>query len=150
MSSNSSQSSFDCGEQGLRYVAGYIAHKLRPLYPDLGCKTCDEGLFVQDLSPWITQLSRGGLINPSEDFLATIKKFEVHFNALHKEKLDPSKGVISRLVQTLQLHHPDVALPIIKKYCRTRTFIRLKHLNREIKSLAHLKQNQRQLNYFRT
>ena len=89
-------------------------------------------------------------MKPSEDFLATIKKFEVHFNVLHKEKLDASKGVISRLVQTLQLHHPDVPLPIIKKYCRTRTFIRLKHLNRELKSLAHLKRNQRQLNYFQT
>ena len=32
-------SNFDCGTEGLKYVAGYLAHAFRIKYPTLGCKT---------------------------------------------------------------------------------------------------------------
>ena len=119
--SKDSPKKFDCGEEGLAYLAGYIAHKFCSIYPELGTKTCDFHLFHEDSSPWITQLSRGGLVKPSEDFLKTVKEFEKLFEEFHSDKINTTKGVISKLVENLQKQHPTVPTQLIKKFARTRT-----------------------------
>ena len=140
---------FDCGEEGLAYLAGYyIAHKFCSIYPELGTKTCDFHLFHEDSSPWITQLSRGGLVKPSEDFLKTVKEFEKLFEEFHSDKINTTKVVISKLVENLQKQHPTVPTQLIKKFARTRTFIRLKHLNQDIKTASLLKRNIQQKKQF--
>ena len=110
----------------------------------MGTKTCDFRLVQEDSSPWITQLSRGGLVKPSEDFLKTVKEFE----EFHSDKINTTKGVISKLVENLQKQHPTVPTQLIKKFARTRTFIRLKHLNQDIKTASLLKRNIQQKKQF--
>ena len=116
----------------------------------MGTKTCDFRLVQEDSSPWITQLSRGGLVKPSEDFLKTVQAFEKHFEKFHSDKINTTKGVISELVENLQRQHPTVPIQLIKKFARTRTFIRLKHLNQEIKMASLLKRNLQQKKQFST
>ena len=90
-------SNFDCGTEGLKYVAGYLAHAFRIKYPTLGCKTSlfRESFFTKTSAPWILSLSRGGL-------------------TVHKVR----EG------------------DIVKKFVRTRTFIRIKFLNHQLQAEA--------------
>ena len=89
-------------------------------------------------------------MKPSEDFLKTVQAFENHFEKFHSEKINTTKGVISELVENLQRQHPTVLIQLIKKFARTRTFIRLKHLNKEIKMASLLKRNLQQKKQFST
>ena len=60
--------SFDCPNEGLSYVAGFMASKFCNEFPELGQKTCDASPFQPTNSPWLSALSRGGLTQPSTDF----------------------------------------------------------------------------------
>ncbi|QQP52594.1 Hypothetical protein FKW44_004785, partial [Caligus rogercresseyi] len=42
-----------CSEQGLAYIAGFLAKKFKDAYPNLGKKTCDFGSYEETTSPWI-------------------------------------------------------------------------------------------------
>ena len=149
VSSDFSNSTFDCNTEGFAYVAGYYAHKFKSEYPELGIKTCDAQLFGQDSSVWITALSRGGLTKPSNKFLSILKNFEDIFDVFHGSTINPCQNVITSLIKLIQSKHPEVPLSVVKKYSRTRTFIRIKNLNRKINQEAFRKRNEKQLKQFK-
>ncbi len=126
----------DCGTQGLSYVAGYIARKFNKKYPDLGQKTCDLNFIHGTSSPWIVHLSNGGLTVPAEDFFEACCKFEksfVAFHSSHKNLIDQEPDVISRMHRQLVCHFPEWPSDVLLFFAKTRTFIRLKYVNHNLK-----------------
>ncbi|CAB4060218.1 unnamed protein product [Lepeophtheirus salmonis] len=59
---------WDLNFEGLSYISGFIAHKMKLLHPNLGKKTSDIYLNDHGLTLWIYHLSRGGLMVPSDNF----------------------------------------------------------------------------------
>lgn len=127
----STTSSCDCSEEGIIYFAGYLAFKFRKDYPQLGSPTA--WLPTPELSPWLESLSRGGLCQPSNSFIAQVKKMEKIFNKMHGSDLLNISFVTQTLFTLLCDAVPDVPIPVLKKYSSTRTFIRLKYINRKAK-----------------
>jgi hypothetical protein len=124
----------DCSLEGLKYVAGYLAHKLRVKYPELGSRTSEQYAFAQATAPWISTLSRGGLTVPSVQFMENILAFEELFKEIHGDGLNTQHKVMQTTIEYITLKFPSIPNEIIKKYVRTRTFIRIKFLNHQLKA----------------
>ena len=125
--------SFDCETEGLKYVAGYIASKFIKKYPELGQKTSEFLLFERTTSPWISSLSKGGLVLPSEEFLSKIYQMEIIFQAVHSDTISGECNVIKKLSKLLKRDIPSVPEEVLNKFAKTWTFIRLKFLNCNLK-----------------
>ncbi len=118
----------DCSEEGLKYVAGFLAFKLKKKYPGLGtsansplsCLSC----------PWIETVSYGGLTKPTAIFLTQIQEFEETFKRLHGQGISREEGIIQKLKSELAARHPSVPDDILSLYSKTRTHIRIKFLKR--------------------
>ncbi|KAJ4451774.1 hypothetical protein ANN_03246 [Periplaneta americana] len=82
---------------------------------------------------WIEKLSRGDLLKPSDEWLCTVKQFEVVFVGVHGDKLNCC-NVIKGMCNILAQKFPHVHPLIIKIYTRTRTFIRIRSLNTAAKT----------------
>ena len=132
---------FDCPTEALKYVAGFLAHKLRDKYPDLGEKTSETLSGARTESPWIHALSRGGLTAPSSDFMRKIISFEKIFKNIHGNSLYREEKVISFTIASIVKQFPKFPLDVIKKYVRTRIFIRIKFLNHQIRTEKEAKKN---------
>ena len=119
---------FDCEHEGLKYVAGYVAHSFLLENPELGQKSCEIPAF-KSTAPWITALSRGGLVVPSEQFMKQIYEMEKVFVSIHKDSISYEKNIIKKFHKILVSRFPTLPSPVLKKYARTRTFIRIRFLN---------------------
>jgi hypothetical protein len=142
--------SFDCEDEGLKYVAGYVAHCFLKERPDLGEKTTDISAFTKYTSPWISALSRGGLVVPSEEFVAKVYEMEKIFICLHKDNVSLQRNVVKNFHALLLSKFPDLPSALLKKYARTRTFIRIRNLNNRLKvdDAAHATRKRKQLFQF--
>jgi hypothetical protein len=82
--------------EALKYVAGYVAFKLKGQYPDLGVvssKVINEQTVCS--SSWINALSRGGLRQPSAAWFQSIQNLKKKtFNRHHGTDLSKESGVI--------------------------------------------------------
>lgn len=137
---------FDCADEGLKYVAGFLAHKFRQKYPELGCKTRDLVNPGQTISPWISALSRGGLTLPSDSFLKQVRLFEEVFKDIHgKNGLNAQYRVMETTEKQILGRFKSVPAEVVKKYVRTRTFIRIKFLNQKVKVEKEAKRKSRDL-----
>lgn len=121
--------SFDCESEGLKYVAGYVASKFLDKFPDLGQKTSDYSVFEETTAPWITALSKGGLVVPSEEFLSKVYQMEQIFLSVHGSEISKEHRAIEKLSSLYIKKVPSVPKEVAKKFAKTRTFIRLKYLN---------------------
>ncbi len=122
----------DCSDEGLSYVAGFIAKKF-PLRTELGVKTVDASA---SSCSWIMWKSNGGLRVPSEEFLEACRKFEAvfqTFHSTHKNGIDQDCNVIIRMSDVLHEKFPSWPKEVLEFFARTRTFIRIKHLNNCLK-----------------
>jgi len=97
---------------------------------------------------WIATLSRGGLTVPSEQFLRTVQTFELVFKEIHGDGLNTQYKVMETNIQIISSRFPTVPVEVVKKYVRTRTFIRIKHLNLLLKAEKDLRRNKRKLKHF--
>lgn len=115
---------------GVRFVAGWVAHKHKIEHPEFGSRAFDYTKTKKSQPTWIEQLSKGGLTEPAEFWLNIVKDIESHFQNYHgKVGLKSGPGVINNLLTILVSLYPDVPKKILKTYARVRTFIRMKYLN---------------------
>ncbi|KAJ3640227.1 hypothetical protein Zmor_003540 [Zophobas morio] len=131
--------------EGLRYVAGYVAHRFRHKYPHLG--TPAENVPHSFEADWIQFLSRGNLLQPSSDLLHAAELLETLFLTFHGTQINKQPYIIKYLVQQLKRHLPENMLADEVYHClvRTRTFIRIRELNKR-SFYANLKrQNKRKI-----
>ena len=138
----------DCSSQGFGYICGFLARKFASKYPFLGSKSSDVDINKSDIStPWIKHLSNGGLIVPSDVFVAGCHEFEKIFNNFHnchKNGIDQNPKVITRLNEVLIQKFPSWPKDLLCLFGKTRTFIRIKYLNNQLKS-GEAKANIREL-----
>uniref|UniRef100_A0A1B0CDP9 Uncharacterized protein n=1 Tax=Lutzomyia longipalpis TaxID=7200 RepID=A0A1B0CDP9_LUTLO len=110
----------DIEEEGLIYVAGYIAAK-RKFSESLGCPTAQN----PPTSPWLANLSEGGLYSPTPQFLNEVKVMEELFKEQHpKNSLSKSPGILHRLLEKSNEKNLTCSYATQKLFFRTRIFIR--------------------------
>lgn len=84
-------------------------------------------------APWIVALSKGGLVIPSQQFLCQIYEMETIFSSLHGNSISSAKNITKAFFKLCATRFPDVSPDVLKKFVRTRTFVRIRFLNSQLK-----------------
>jgi hypothetical protein len=136
----------------LKYIAGYLAYKFRVKYPEFGEKTNNLNVFEQNDCPWIFALSRGGLTAPAQNFVATIQQFEKTFQEIHGNFISNKKNIIADATKKICKENQTFPSEVIKTFVKTRTFIRIKFLNHQLKVQAESNKarNIKKIKHFQT
>nr|CAD7425392.1 unnamed protein product [Timema monikensis] len=116
----------------LKMLAGYIAYrvkkkKLATAY-EYGHPTSHYPTKQID---WLSTISRGGLMEPTSAWAQIIFNMEEDFNTFHGGSLNKDCDVMKTLVNILKLKYIGIDEFAISCYVRTRTFIRMKSLNKK-------------------
>jgi len=129
----SNSTPFNCEREGLKYVAGYVAHRFVKERPDLCQKTADLSAFSRASLSWISSVSRGGLVVPSDSFMRDIFKMEKIFQFVNKKGVSLESNVVKTFQSCLINLFPHLPEELLKKYARTRIFLRIRTLNANVK-----------------
>jgi len=81
------------------------------------------------------------LSNPTKDFAEDLEKFDAVFRSFHsgsKDGLMREPGVIKKLTQKLADTFPDHSEKLLKKFARSRTFFRMRNIQRERQCFTYL------------
>lgn len=105
-------------------------------------------LFILCVGGWIESLSRGGLTVPSQSLIVMVNSAEKIFNSYHGSGLNKEPGVIQAFFTQLTTKFPNISKKVLKKLARTRTFIRLRYLNRKAHAESILKREKRKRKQF--
>lgn len=82
---------------------------------------------------WISIISNGGLTRPSQEWLQKVVQFEVMYGSFRGTTFSKQQQIINTLAKLNKSKFPEVYMKIISLYARTRTFIRIRYMNKEIK-----------------
>lgn len=116
-------------QEGLKYVAGYVAHRYREKYVFLG----NPARILADTDiDYISILSRGGLLYPSDQLLEVAYVMESEFNAFHGDSLKTETFIFKTVAKNVQKKIDKIPFEVLLCLVRTRTYIRLRNLNRAI------------------
>lgn len=119
-------------QEAIKYVAGYVAYKYRHRYT-LGIPT--SKLDTTKAPEWLTVVSQGSLLYPNDDLLQAALVLENEFFAMHGSSLSKDKGIFHKLADrtVAKLKNSNI-IPheVLMCLSRTRTYIRLRDLNRKI------------------
>lgn len=127
-------------QDGVEYAMGYIARSVLSANPEMGnytYKICsEEGINSEN---YVEDLSNGGLVQPSEDWMNTANQMESLFNHIHSTGEDSSaidfkqrRNVKSRTIKMLESKFPNVPHNVIKSYATRRINIRIKRMKKQI------------------
>lgn len=112
-----------------QYIAGYVANRFSNKYPQLTSNIVD-----QPSNSWTQYISKGSLKMPSHSLERAIEQLEKYFIELHGNSLSKAPNIIKILSNTLSTKIKNLDLPdeVIQCLVRTRTYIRLNNLNKDI------------------
>jgi hypothetical protein len=129
VSETSDAKSPETTDDAFEYIAGFIAKKFKNTHPQLGDFTYRiKSDNAYSLPSWVQQLSFGGLIKPSTDFLTTIKRWNKYFEIFHGEnKLRKEPLVVKKLALKIKKRE-KLSFDVIKLFCKLRTVIRINYL----------------------
>lgn len=115
-------------EECVEYVAGYIANRFFIKYPFLTnlSDNCEEK------NNWTNFISKGNLKMPSDDLLRAMKIIETDFKLLHGRYLNNEPNIIKKLSNIVKHKINNIPDDVIKCIVRTRTYIRINNLNKNI------------------
>ena len=97
-------------------------------------------------------VSRGGLVVPSGHFMNEVYKMEVLFESIHQKSVLLELNVIRKFQTILIGKFPDLPEALLKKFARTRTFLRIRALNAKLKDIdieKSWKQRQKKIAQFK-
>jgi len=119
-------------DEGLKYIAGYVAHRFKSKYSNLGVATFE--MPVGSDIEWVQFISRGKCMYPSEILLTATRIMNVEFEKYHGSQLRKNKFIFNELATIVQEKIQPLKLPrtVILCLVRTRTYIRLRVMNRQI------------------
>lgn len=119
-------------EELLEILAGYICYRLYKKFPKYK-EHMRYGKCADDIqkSDWLSVLSRGKLMRPSEEWREQIRKLETDFQLFHGTTLNRSKNVIKNFCDLIIKKYPHFEEFALRCYARTRSFIRMKALNKK-------------------
>jgi len=117
-------------KNALLYVAGYVAHRFRNTYNNLGVPTKTLPAISDD---WVSFKSRGNFMYPTTELepAANIMNFE--FEKFHGNFLNKEPWIFDKLIDIICTKtNNNFPRAVIACLVRTRTYIRLRKLNKEI------------------
>jgi len=119
--------------EALIYVAGYVAHRFRSSHPHLGIPTIT--MESMDRNNFLSCLSRGNCIYPTESFISVAKIMEEEFSKFHGPIFNKESRIFDKLTNCVIAKVDSNIFPykIIHCLVRTRTYIRLRNINFKIK-----------------
>ena len=116
-------------------LAGYLSYRLKKKFPTayeekkefygVETKVC-TGV----KNDWLQCISRGNLIRPSSLWVHTVCKLETSFIDFHGEALNKCENVMTTLTNMQKEKFRNIHPFVLKCFVRTRTFIRIKALNK--------------------
>ncbi|CAH1989757.1 unnamed protein product [Acanthoscelides obtectus] len=115
----------------LKYVAGFVAYKFKHKY-NLGNPT---NTFERNIEPdWLETISRGSLLYPNDELYEATLKLESVFYTMHGSSLSKENQIFHKLAQNTlnQLKNTSIPFEVLLCLSRTRTYIRLRDMNRKI------------------
>lgn len=122
--------------EGLKFIAGYVAYRFKDKYPNLNLGS-QTRLIQSTRSPdWIEFLSRGNLIHPSDEMIELARLVEIEFQKFHKNFFSKEANIFNKLLEKVRMAPTEIAKKIPEEILlcliRTRTYIKLRHLNKKI------------------
>lgn len=135
----------------LQYVAGAVARKFIGKYPELAktSKTSKDGLNCN----WTEYVSEGNLLEPSMDMIQCGMSIEMVFREYHGSKdIHKGPGIMDKVTEkviALLKNRYNIPNDVVHCMVRTRTFIRLNHLNKMIQEKQSIKDKKSKLNKFK-
>ncbi|CAH1955417.1 unnamed protein product [Acanthoscelides obtectus] len=115
----------------LKYVAGFVAYKFKHKY-NLGNPT---NTFERNIEPdWLQTISRGSLLYPNDELYEATLKLESVFYTMHGSSLSKENQIFHKLAQNTlnQLKNTSIQFEVLLCLSSTRTYIRLRDMNRKI------------------
>ncbi|KYN06567.1 hypothetical protein ALC62_02484, partial [Cyphomyrmex costatus] len=121
----------DIESQALVYVVSYVAHRFCHKYKHLGTST--KKLPPRD--DWISCISRGNCILPSNDFMEAAKIMEAEFQLFHGNFFCMKDKIFDKLTAKVCLKIKyKFPTEVIACLVRTRLYIKLRNINIQIKN----------------
>ncbi|KYQ55476.1 hypothetical protein ALC60_05651 [Trachymyrmex zeteki] len=119
----------DIESQALIYVAGYVAHRFQYKYPQLGYKTKT----ITPSDDWLSCISRGNCIYPTAEFLKAAEVTDAEFNKFHNNFFNLENKIFDKLSAIVCTKLQNTVPPeVIACLVRTRTYIRIRNINKKI------------------
>ncbi len=117
-------------EQGLRYFAGYLAHKLND---DKLCLQNEvHNKDTKSANMYICQKSFGGLKIPTDSWLSDVKKMETLFTQYFSDVSSFYKpNVIERVTNYVIAKMPHLTRQVVLRFTKPRTHFKIKVLNHQ-------------------
>lgn len=114
---------------GLEYLAGYIAKKFKNTH-NLGyCTYKNTNEHCYAIPNWLQHLSFGGLIQPSKQWMKQVHIMEKKFNQFHgKTSIKSGQNIVKRTTNFLA-NTLNISKELIEDFSRQRIFVRIKYLN---------------------
>ena len=117
---------------GVKSICGFIAQKLKSKYADVALTSSQ---LEREPQSWTQKLSLGNLTLPSYTLLNYCLILNDKFESYHNPspyKINMEKGVVKTLCDLLVVLYPQIPGEVITSFIKTRTFIRIKHLNEKM------------------
>ena len=122
---------------GLEYLAGYLAKVFQGKYPWMGSHTYklkEDDLFH---SPsWVSELSRGGLMKPSSEWISIFNKMNGYFEKYNKGTNFRRKSNVTAGMTKLIMSKSAITVDkeVVVQFIRLRTKIRCNEMTKMMKS----------------
>lgn len=117
-------------ENALLFIAGYVAHRFRNIHPELGTPTRNLPMIPNN---WLFFLFRRNCIYPSKSFQETAEIMNNEFDKFHRNFFNKKIKIFDKLTnivcKKINYKFPE---KVISGLVRTRTYIRLRNINKQI------------------
>ena len=124
---------FDSKKEAVRYIAGWVAFKLKKKFPELsdGNATNSE-LNSTRIATWIDHRSLGGLMYPNDEWLQVALQLEElfinHHGPCHIQENKTVRDLLERANKFIITMNSSNEIAI-ETYLKLRTYIRIKEMN---------------------
>ena len=128
----------------MAYVAGFVARQSVLGQPSA---RTEEGP-IEGL--WTKLRSMGGLTIPTTEFLNKFIEMNRQFCAYHDQHTDHlsrEPGAIRELLKALIRRHPSLPTKVVRRFVRTRTFIRLRTVNHKRKEALRRREKRKRKSF---
>ena len=123
-----------CSEEALKYIVGYVGHKIRKKYP---CQLDPTAPTIPAQGTWIEAKSRGKLVCPTLSLWDTVTKYSRLFDEFHGKTIYmgplPIETLVYLIVQEYGLVE-QIDMYAAELFVKVRFFHRIKILNEMVKS----------------
>ncbi|XP_024889181.1 uncharacterized protein LOC112465712 isoform X1 [Temnothorax curvispinosus] len=129
-----------------KYIAGYVAFRFKSTDKTLGIET--RQLETTGDQDWLQVISRGKCMCPSDKLLQCARIMNIEFAKYHGSSLNKENLIFQNLAKIIE---PQLKIKIPREallcLIRTRTYIRLREMNRAI-AIANHRQKRRKMSKF--